>query len=94
MFTCMHMCGGVINLLSLLIVDNRPEGELIIDGVGTFSNSSMMRKLIESRPTMFLNIADQMCLQILQSGVVCLVFNEHQVSFCNYNQKVLYQTAF
>lgn len=53
MFTCMHMCGGVINLLSLLIADKCPEGEITIDGVETFSNSSLMRKLIESKPTRF-----------------------------------------
>lgn len=32
----MYACGGVINLLSLLIVDNCPEGKIIIDGLETF----------------------------------------------------------
>lgn len=42
-FTCMHVCGGVIVLLSLLIVDKYPEGKIIIDGVETFLCISLMK---------------------------------------------------
>lgn len=34
-FTCMHVSGGVIILLPLLIVDKYPAGKIIIDGVKT-----------------------------------------------------------
>lgn len=96
--TCLHVCtcGGVINLLSLLIVDKCPEGEIIIDGVET-SNSSLMRKLIESEPTMFLNKQQIRCVCkrcSLVLFVCCLKFIEHQGSFFNCNQRVLYKTSF
>lgn len=38
-----HVCGGVIVLLSLLIVDKYPEGKIIIDGVEIFLCSSLMK---------------------------------------------------
>ena len=41
-FTCVHMCGGVITLLFGLIVDQCPEGEVIIDGTETFSDGSLI----------------------------------------------------
>ena len=44
------MCGGVINSLSLLIEDKRPEGEMVTDGAGT-SFQRFTDELIESEPT-------------------------------------------